>query len=184
MKRAKRNSRINGIYIYALIVAFVVSMGASYFYLKGKFSFDSSFINELESRQAEDARKGQKKDTPMLYERQETALPAGGGEEAGMHASAEDAVRKYLQAYGVRLLDLYVDNEGVVYVDLGDELKKNFRGDAAAELNIIAGLYKSIEPAVPGFIALKILIEGHEAETLGGHIDISKPLRKEIAENT
>jgi hypothetical protein len=168
----------------ALIITFAVSAAASYFLLKGKFSFDSSFMSELESRQASVVHKEQKKDTPRLYEHQAAESGPGEGGKGEISASAEDAVRKYLQTYKVRLLDLYIDGEGIVYVDIGDELKKNFKGDAAEELSIFAELYKRIEPVVPGFTALRILIEGHEAETIGGHIDISKPLGKEIADNT
>jgi hypothetical protein len=76
-----------------------------------------------------------------------------------------------------------MDKDGIIYIDFGDELKKNFRGDALEELNIIGGLYKGIKSAVPGFNALKILIEGRETESFGGHIDISRPIGEEIAES-
>jgi len=171
----KRNRTGNSTFIFALIVTFAVSLGASYFFMKGKFIFDSAFIDEIESRPADSARKEQKKETSRLYPHQETVsspLP-----------SAEDAVRKYFRDRKVRLLDLYMDNGGVVYVDVGDELKKNFRGDASEELRIFAGLYRSIEAVVPGFTAVKVLMEGPETETIGGHIDLSKPLGKEIAED-
>jgi hypothetical protein len=69
-----------------------------------------------------------------------------------------------------------------MYVDFGAELKKNFRGDAFEELSLIAGLYKSIRETIPGFKALKILIEGKETESLGGHINILKPFGEEITE--
>ena len=95
---------------------------------------------------------------------------------------AEDIIRKYVKPYSVRLLDLYMDKEGVIYIDFGGELIKNFKGDALEELRIIAGLYRGIKSTVPGFTALKILIEGRETESFGGHIDISKPIGGEIAE--
>ncbi|MBI5741817.1 MAG: hypothetical protein HZA16_14030 [Nitrospirae bacterium] len=174
--RKTRRSKSSGTFIILLIATFAVSVGASYFLMKGKFSFESAFIDEIESRQADTARKEQKKDTSGLYERQESGV-------SSPLPAAEDAVRKYLRDYKVRLLDLYMDNAGVVYVDMGDELKKNFRGDASEELRTFAGLYRSIEAVVPGFTALKVLMEGHETETIGGHIDISKPLGKEIAED-
>ena len=98
-------------------------------------------------------------------------------------AAAEDITKKYLEDFDTELLDLYIDRNNIVYVDMGNELKKNFRGGVSDELNIIAGLYKGIEQAVPELKALKILIEGHEAETLGGHINISEPIGKEIEEN-
>jgi hypothetical protein len=48
---------------------------------------------------------------------------------------------------------------------------------------VIARLYKGIKFKVPGFTALKILINGKETESFGGHIDISRPIGEEIAES-
>ncbi len=76
-----------------------------------------------------------------------------------------------------------MDKEGVIYIDLSDEIKKNFNGDALEELRIVVGLYKGIRSTILDFTALKILIEGKEVESFGGHIDISKPIGEEIAEN-
>jgi hypothetical protein len=186
MKRTKRNNKMSGVFIFVLIAVFVVSMGMSYFYLKEKFEFDSSFIDEITSRQDTKEHKEQKEDLRRLYESKEIIPQDSDDAESRKNillAAAEDIIKKYLKSFEVRLLDLYMDKEGVIYIDLGDELKKNFRGDASEELNIIVGLYKTIEQAVPGFTALKILMEGHETSTLGGHIDVSKPIGKEIAEN-
>jgi hypothetical protein len=182
MSKKKLNNKGNRAFIIMLIMTFAVSTATSYFYLKGKFSFDSSFMAELESRQASSAHKEEKKDTPRLYKHRVVSAD-GEGIMDDMIASTEDIVRKYLRTYNVSLLDLYMDGKGVVYIDLGDELKKNFKGDAFEELSIFAEMYKRVETVVPGLTALKILVEGHEAETIGGHIDISKPLGKEIADN-
>ncbi|RJQ23237.1 MAG: hypothetical protein C4560_00755 [Nitrospiraceae bacterium] len=181
MRKTKRNNRVSRLYVLALVAAFATSMGASYFLLKGKFVFDTSFITEIASRQAKTAAKTRGPEAPRLYE-SAGRNDAESARTASL-AATEDIIKKYLKPYGVRLLDLYVDRDGVVYIDLGDELKKNFRGDASEELGLIAGLYRSVGPAIPGFTALKILMEGHEADTLGGHIDISKPIGKEIAED-
>jgi hypothetical protein len=186
MKKKMRHNKPNRFFPLTLIAAFAVSMGISYFYLKGTFEFDSSFIDELTARQTKTEPKEQKENVLRLYEPKdiisESSDDTNPQKDASL-AAAEDIIRKYLKAFDTKLLDLYMDKENIVYVDLGNELKKNFRGGASEELNIIAGLYKGIEQAVPGFKALKILIEGHEAETLGGHIDISEPIGKEIAEN-
>ena len=93
----------------------------------------------------------------------------------------EDIIREHMSPYGVRLIDLYLDKEGVIYIDFSSEIRKNFKGDVSEELGIIAGLYKGIKSNIPGLTAIKILIESREAETLGGHIDISKPMGEEIA---
>lgn len=182
MEKTNHSSKRSRNFIYALIMTLIVSSAVSYFYLKGKFSVDSSFITEIESRQANSTQKEEKQDTPRLYEHREASTDSEGKKEYTA-AAVEDVVRKYFKTYKVRVLDLYMDGRGTVYIDLGDELKKNFKGDAFEELSIFAELYKRIEPVVPGVTALRILIEGHETETIGGHIDISKPLGKEIADN-
>ena len=69
-----------------------------------------------------------------------------------------------------------MDKNSDIYVDFSDELRKNFNGDASEERQIIAGLYKSIKANVPDFESLRILINGKEAESFGGHIDISVPI--------
>ena len=182
MKKSRRSKKKRGIwlYLFVLVLAFVASSGASYYYLKDKLVFESSFIADIEARKDQPG----EKDSLRLYEssqqkhliqdsvvlRKDTWLFV-----------AEDVIRKYVEPYNVRLLDLYMDKEGVIYIDFGAELKNNFRGDALQEMRVIAGLYKGIQSTIPGFTALKILIEGKEAESFGGHIDISSPIGEEIA---
>lgn len=191
MKRSKQNKkgRARGnlwLDILILIVAFVGSAGASYYYLRGMFAFESSFIADIEARQALSSKKDIKKGDRRLY--------ATGNGDSGINDGtvyrkdtmlvvAEDIIRKSLKTYNVRLLDLYMDRSGTVYMDFGSEIVKNFKGGADEELDLIAGIYRGIKSAVPGFRSLKILIQGREAESLGGHIDISMPIGEEIAKN-
>ncbi len=186
MKRAKRNRALNVRYIIILLMTFIVSVGVSYFYFVGKFTFDSSFINELGSKKTETEQKEQASEIQRLYHHGDSAALDNGdtnGDTSASLPAAEDAIRKYLDIYKVRLLDLYKDRQGVMYIDCGDELKKNFKGDAHEELNFVSGLYKTLVPVVADLTAVKILIGGRETDTLGGHIDISRPIGKEIAED-
>lgn len=190
MKRSKRNRKSDmktgrGIFLLVLFISFSVSAGAGFFYFKDKFAFESSFIAEIESRHALAERIKKKKTDMRLYDADKHTSEAESARvfrKDTMLVVAEDIIRKQVKPYSVRLLDLYMDREGIVYIDFGDELRKNFHGDTLEELNILAGLFRQIKAAVPGFKALKILIEGREAESFGGHVDISKPIGKEIAE--
>ena len=191
MKKTKSNNSLLsklkfGRFLLVLVVLFAVSAGVSFFFFRDKFAFDSSFIADIESRKDKKAAEGPRKDPGRLY--------GGGGQEHDYQDGealrqdaqlviAEDSIRKYIEPYKVRLLDLYMDYEGVIYVDFGDEIKRNFSGSAIEELRLITGLYKGIKAAVPGCTALKILIQGSEAESFGGHIDISRPIGGEAAEN-
>ncbi len=169
-------------YLIAIILALTVSTIASFFYFKPKFAFKSSFIEEIESRRLKTKPQEDKKDSPWLYQ-PPAVKSAGNGDEHGkdmLLAAVEDAIKKYIQPYNAKLLDLYMDKNSDIYVDFSDELRKNFNGDASEERQIIAGLYKSIKTNVPDFKLLRILINGKEAESFGGHIDISGPIGEAI----
>ena len=68
MKKKMRPNKANRVFTLALIAAFTVSMGMSYFYLKGTFKFDSSLIEELTARQTKTGPKEQKDNVLRLYE--------------------------------------------------------------------------------------------------------------------
>lgn len=189
MKRKKRgkkaqNRKSSWLFIITLIISFSISMGASYFYFKDKFSFESSFIAEIESRKANAIDKDRGNDIQRLYETRGSDQLIQGSmifRKDTLLVTAEDFIRQHLSSYSATLLDLYLDQEGIIYIDFSSEIKKKFRGDAYGEMNVLAGLFKGMKNIVPGLSAIKILIEGKEAETFGGHIDISKPLGEEIA---
>lgn len=76
----------------------------------------------------------------------------------------------------VRVIGLYRGEEGILYIDLSDELRRNFQGDALAEYLLLRGIFESLMANVQGFQDAKILIEGKELETLGGHVSLKYPL--------
>jgi len=183
-KKGKRPSRMA--FLAFLIITFSVSSGTSYYALKDKFAFESSFIADIESSIMKKAQSQRAQDPVRLY----VAEPHSSERYRGvvlrrdeMLVSAEGAIREYLAHLNVRLLDLYLDTRGVLYIDFGGEIRKNFEGDASEELSIIGGLYRRLESVIPDLTALKILIDGHETETIGGHIDISKPIGDAIAKS-
>ncbi len=176
MKKARRIKQAYFLrYLIAVVLIFVVSAIASFLYFKPKFAFKSSFIEEIESQRLKAKPHEDKKDSFRLYQLPAAESPTGNNETMPL-VTLEDAIKKYIQPYNAKLLDLYMDKNGDVYVDLSDELRKNFQGDASEEIQIIAGLYKTIKTNTPNFKSLKILIDGKEAESFGGHIDISNPI--------
>ena len=191
MKKSRRNRKSvkksgRWLFLLVLLISFSASAGSGYFYFKEKFAFESSFIADIESRLLAAERIKQKRVDLRLYDadkRTSEAESSMASRKETMLVVAEDIIRKHVKPYRVRLLDLYIDTEGIIYIDFGDELKKNYRGDALEELKMLGGLFKGIKSALPGFKAMKILIEGRESESFGGHIDISKPIGEEIAEN-
>jgi hypothetical protein len=106
-------------------------------------------------------------------------------------AIAEAAVEEFLKgpSGGVisdipsdaRLLGLYKDTDQILYVDLSDEFRRNFQGDAYTEFFLLKGLYETLISNVPDIQDIKILIEGKEIETLGGHLYLLYPLKASIS---
>lgn len=187
MKQSTQNKK-NSIapFMVLLILSFVISIGASFFYLKDKFAFESSFISAGGSKSHENGDENAGERRMRLYKPAERDLPILGGtvyRKDTLLVMVEDFIRKRVEPYRVDLLDLYLDRDGVIYIDFGSEIKKNFRGDAYEELSILAGLYKGIKETVPGLTAMKLLIEGKEEKSFGGHIDISRPIGEEVTYN-
>jgi hypothetical protein len=169
-------------YLLAALLIFIISAAVSYFYFKPRLEFKSSFIENIESQLPDAKPPAGEKDSQKLYAPHDGSA-AGDSRQLAQDSTlvtAENTIKKYLETYNTELLDLYMDKEGTVYADLSSELKKKFTGDASDEYRIIADLYKNIRINVQGFNALKILIDGKEVTSLGGHIDISRPIGKEI----
>jgi spore germination protein GerM len=77
----------------------------------------------------------------------------------------------------VKLLGLYKDEGEMLYIDLSDEVRRNFRGDALSEYLLLKGIYESLVSNVQDFQDCKLLIEGKEVETLGGHFYLKYALK-------
>ncbi len=106
-------------------------------------------------------------------------------------AIAEATVEEYLKGPAgaaasniprdVRLLGLYKDTDRILYVDLSDEFRRNFQGDALSEFLVLRGLYESLVSNIQDIQDVKVLIEGKEIETLGGHLYLLYPLKDMVS---
>ncbi|MEW6162613.1 MAG: GerMN domain-containing protein [Nitrospirota bacterium] len=81
----------------------------------------------------------------------------------------------------VKLLGLYRDEDRILYVDLSEEFRGNFQGDVLAEFLLLKGLYVSLISNFDDIEDVKVLIEGKEIETLGGHLYLSYPLKDMVS---
>lgn len=79
-----------------------------------------------------------------------------------------------------KLLALYVDENGVGYVDFDKAVKDNHPGGSLTELLSIYSVVNSLCLNLAEIQAVKILIEGQDAQTLAGHIDIRYPLKPDL----
>jgi spore germination protein GerM len=81
----------------------------------------------------------------------------------------------------VKILGLYRDAMQILYIDLSDELRRNFHADALSEYLLLKGLYETVVSNIPDIQDVKVLVEGKEIETLGGHVLLRYPLKNTVS---
>jgi spore germination protein GerM len=78
---------------------------------------------------------------------------------------------------GTRLNALYIAPDGTCYVDLSAAVGKNHPGGSKSELLTVYSMVNSLVLNVPEVETVQILIDGNEAPTLAGHIDMQLPFK-------
>ena len=81
---------------------------------------------------------------------------------------------------GTRLRALFVTPKGDAYVDLSGELADAHPGGSLNELLTVYALVDVLTVNLPAISAVQVLIDGKEVETLAGHVDLRRPLAKNL----
>lgn len=89
-------------------------------------------------------------------------------------AIAEAVLTEYLKGLkeglkDTKLLGVYRDRNSVLYIDLSEEFRRNFSGDARQEYYLLKSLFDTVVANVAGTEDIRLLIEGKEIESIGGH---------------
>lgn len=82
---------------------------------------------------------------------------------------------------GTTLRGVYVSDQREIFVDLDSAVRTAHRGGSMQELLTVYSLVNTLVVNLPTVSAVQILIDGHEADTLAGHVDLRRPLRKNEA---
>lgn len=77
-----------------------------------------------------------------------------------------------------KLLTIFIDSDGTLYLDFSEELRANLPPSAFSELLLICSLGKTIFTNYPMIERIKFLIEGEETEKLTGHLLFSGPFKR------
>jgi spore germination protein GerM len=77
-----------------------------------------------------------------------------------------------------RLRQAFYDEERrLLYLDFNDALVANLNPGSAIELAVMGSLMRTLAADFPEIQGVQILVDGLEVETLGGHLDLTRPLR-------
>jgi spore germination protein GerM len=79
---------------------------------------------------------------------------------------------------GTALRGVYLSDQQELFVDLDATVRSKHRGGSTQELLTVYSLVNTILVNLPTVSEVQILINGQEADTLAGHVDLRRPLRK------
>ncbi len=77
---------------------------------------------------------------------------------------------------GTSLLHVYLDDEGLMTVDLSRAFQQGFRGGAQAEYLAVSSLVRTLAANVREARRVLIVCGGDPIPTLGGHVPLDRPL--------
>ena len=108
----------------------------------------------------------------------------------GMSAQAQEIVSAQLAPAaaplvsaipaGTTLRALYVTQKGEAYVDLSKEVSSAHTGGSQDELLTIYSIVNALTSNLPAVTSVQLLVDGKEVNTLAGHIDLRRPLGKNL----
>jgi spore germination protein GerM len=77
---------------------------------------------------------------------------------------------------GTKLRQLWIRPNGIAWADFSTELASGMDGGSDGEILAIYAIVDSLALNVPAIRRVGILVDGRERETLGGHVDLRRPL--------
>ena len=82
---------------------------------------------------------------------------------------------------GTTLRAVFISEAGVAYVDLSKDVSTAHSGGTLDELLTIYTLVNALTENLPAITAVQVLVDGKEVETLAGHVNLRRPLAKNLA---
>jgi spore germination protein GerM len=77
---------------------------------------------------------------------------------------------------GATLRALYLADDGAAYVDFSPAVRSNHPGGSLNEIFTVYAIVSALTVNLPAVTSVQILIDGHEVDTLAGHVDLRRPL--------
>lgn len=77
---------------------------------------------------------------------------------------------------GTRVLEVFVQARGVAWVDLSSEAASGLPGGSKAELLTVYSVVNTIVTNFPAVSRVRIVVNDQPVTSLGGHVDLSRPL--------
>jgi spore germination protein GerM len=82
---------------------------------------------------------------------------------------------------GTKLRAVFIGENGDAYVDLSKDVSSAHSGGTLDELLTVYTIVHALTENLPAVTAVQVIVDGKEVETLAGHIDLRRPLAKNLA---
>lgn len=82
---------------------------------------------------------------------------------------------------GTTLKAFYVTERGDAFVDMSRDVTAAHPGGSLAELLTVHAIVNAVTTNLPKVQRVQLLVEGAEVDTLAGHVDVSRPLTRDIS---
>jgi Sporulation and spore germination len=79
---------------------------------------------------------------------------------------------------GTMLRAFYVTERGDAFVDLSSDVVRGHPGGSLNELLTVYAIVNAVSANLPAARRVQILVDGMEADTLAGHVDLRRPLTR------
>jgi len=81
---------------------------------------------------------------------------------------------------GTTLRAVFITKSGDAYVDLSREARVGHSGGTVDELLTVYTIVNALTVNLPAVTAVQVLVDGKEVDTLSGHVDLRRPLVKNL----
>jgi spore germination protein GerM len=98
-------------------------------------------------------------------------------------AQLQPAPAPYISAIpaGTTLRAFYATDRGDAFVDLSRDVSTAHTGGSLAELLTVHAIVNAVTENLPAIKRVQILIDGREVDTIAGHVDIRRPLIRDLS---
>jgi hypothetical protein len=94
----------------------------------------------------------------------------------------QDAPQPYAQVLpkGTKLRAFYVTDRGDAFVDLSGDVVSAHPGGSLSELLTVYAIVNAVTGNLPAIQRVQLLVEGKEVDTIAGHVDVRRPLERDM----
>jgi spore germination protein GerM len=82
---------------------------------------------------------------------------------------------------GTTLRAFYVTEQGEAFVDLSGQISKGHPGGSFTETLTVYAIVNAVTANLPAVQRVQILVDGTEVDTIAGHIDVRRPLTRDMS---